>query len=203
MGRKAARDGPATAAERREVILETAAALFAKQGTMATTVRQIADAAGLLSGSLYYHFASKEDIVEAVLAPLVTDLMEGSRAARDEATSPTEQLRNLVRAAFRVVQEHPEASSIYLNDRTVLLAAERFRYLEEIRADYAGLWLDVIADGVAQGEFRGDVDPMAFFRLASYPIWLTVGQLGRAGLSADAAADQHLALLLDGFRRGA
>lgn len=201
MARKPAGDGPANAAERREVIIEAATALFAKQGTTATTVRQIADAAGLLSGSLYYYFDSKEDIVEAVLSQLVTDLLAWARAAREASDTPTEQLRGLVRAGFRVVQAHPEASSIYLNDRNVLLGAERFRYLEEVRASYARLWLDVISDGVARGEFRADVDPKVFFRLASYPIWLTIGQLDGAGLSAEAAADQHLAVLLDGFRR--
>jgi AcrR family transcriptional regulator len=201
VARKPAGDGPANAAERREVILKTAAALFASQGTNATTVRQIADAAGILSGSLYYYFPSKEDIIDAVLSQSLTDLLEWSRQAGDETDSPTERLRSLVRAAFRVVQEHPEASSIYLNDRTVLLGTPRFRYLEDVRVDYAGLWLDVIADGVARGEFRADVDPLVFFRLASYPIWLTIGQLD-SGVSTDEIADQHLALLLDGFRAG-
>lgn len=202
MARKPAGDGPANAAERREVILRTAATLFASQGTAATTVRQIADAAGILSGSLYYYFPSKEDIIDAVLSQSLTDLLEWSRQARDETDSPTERLRSLVRAAFRVVQEHPDASAIYLNDRTVLLGTPRFRYLEDVRADYARLWLDVINDGVAQGEFRDDIDPLVFFRLASYPIWLTIGQLGGPDVSTDAVADQHLALLLDGFRAG-
>ena len=60
--------------DRREVILREAAELFARQGVAATTVREIADAAGILSGSLYHHFASKDDIVDAVLSTFLTDL---------------------------------------------------------------------------------------------------------------------------------
>ena len=41
-------------------LLELAASMFAERGLRATTVRDIADAAGILSGSLYHHFDSKE-----------------------------------------------------------------------------------------------------------------------------------------------
>ena len=41
--------------------------MFAERGLRATTVRDIADSAGILSGSLYHHFKSKEQMVEEVL----------------------------------------------------------------------------------------------------------------------------------------
>ena len=47
-------------ATRREELLQIAGALFAQRGFKNTTVRDIADAAGILSGSLYHHFDSKE-----------------------------------------------------------------------------------------------------------------------------------------------
>ncbi len=49
--------------ERRDEILAIAAQLFAERGFAATTVREIADAAGILSGSLYHHFDSKASMV--------------------------------------------------------------------------------------------------------------------------------------------
>ena len=52
---------------RRDELLELAATMFAARGLRATTVRDIADAAGILSGSLYHHFASKEEMVDEVL----------------------------------------------------------------------------------------------------------------------------------------
>lgn len=55
--------GPANS--RRDELLELAAAMFAERGLRATTVRDIADSAGILSGSLYHHFSSKEEMVDS------------------------------------------------------------------------------------------------------------------------------------------
>ena len=54
------------AAIRRRQVLTVASELFAKKGFEATSIRDIATAAGMMSGSLYYHFASKEDLYIAV-----------------------------------------------------------------------------------------------------------------------------------------
>jgi AcrR family transcriptional regulator len=51
---------------RREALLDTAAAMFAAKGYDGTSIRDIAGAVGMLPGSLYYHFKSKEDLLIAV-----------------------------------------------------------------------------------------------------------------------------------------
>ena len=56
-----------TPASRRDELLELAATMFAERGLRATTVRDIADSAGILSGSLYHHFSSKEEMVDELL----------------------------------------------------------------------------------------------------------------------------------------
>lgn len=60
---------------RRHDILQVAAGLFRHRGYERTSVRQIADALGIKSGSLFYHLASKEEILVAVIE-------EGMRACR-------------------------------------------------------------------------------------------------------------------------
>ena len=54
---------------RRSELLAIAAGLFAERGFKNTTVRDIADAAGILSGSLYHHFDSKESMVDEIMRP--------------------------------------------------------------------------------------------------------------------------------------
>src|SRR5436305_11634457 len=66
-----------TGSERRDEILAIAAQLFAERGFAATTVREIADAAGILSGSLYHHFDSKESMADE----LVHDMLDRVLAA--------------------------------------------------------------------------------------------------------------------------
>ncbi|WP_343243309.1 helix-turn-helix domain-containing protein, partial [Streptomyces sp. SID12501] len=60
--------------ERRRELLDTAAEVFAAQGYNATTVRKIADAAGMLAGSLYYHFDSKESMLDEILSAFLNEL---------------------------------------------------------------------------------------------------------------------------------
>ena len=64
---------------RRTEILETAARLFASSG-MRTSLKQIADACGILPGSLYHHFDSKEAIVVELIERYRIDLDEVAEA---------------------------------------------------------------------------------------------------------------------------
>ena len=59
---------------RRDELLELAATMFAERGLRATTVRDIADSAGILSGSLYHHFDSKESIGDEILAGFLDEI---------------------------------------------------------------------------------------------------------------------------------
>ncbi len=52
---------------RRDQILDAALELFATQGITATTTRDVAARAGVATGSVFYHFATKPDLIEAVL----------------------------------------------------------------------------------------------------------------------------------------
>ncbi|MGS0562549.1 TetR/AcrR family transcriptional regulator [Microbacterium aurugineum] len=61
--------------ERRDQIISIAARLIAKRGYSATTVRDIADEAGILSGSLYHHFSSKEAILQEILHSFMSGLL--------------------------------------------------------------------------------------------------------------------------------
>ena len=72
--------GPARSGRRADVV-QLAGELFAQKGYRATTVREIADAAGILSGSLYHHFDSKESIGDEILSSFINDVLADYRAA--------------------------------------------------------------------------------------------------------------------------
>jgi AcrR family transcriptional regulator len=65
------RTAGSTADQTRARILETARALFAEQGYAGTSVRDIAEHLGITKAALYYHFASKQDVLAALVAPLL------------------------------------------------------------------------------------------------------------------------------------
>jgi AcrR family transcriptional regulator len=98
---------------RRDEIVAGAAELFARNGIAATTVRDIGEAVGMLSGSLYHYFTSKEEIVDAIISSYLDDLRLRYRDAIEDIDDPIEQLRALIHASFHSVAEFPAACEIY------------------------------------------------------------------------------------------
>jgi AcrR family transcriptional regulator len=159
--------------DRREVILREAAELFARQGVAATTVREIADAAGILSGSLYHHFASKDDIVDAVLSTFLTDLRKRYDEVLGSDGDVATRLRGLVVASLETVAEHPRATEIYQNDAHRLAADNGYPYVEESAKAVRAAWVGLLEEGRASGAFRRDVPVKVMYPLLRDGLWLT------------------------------
>ena len=96
---------------RRDELLELAATMFAERGLRATTVRDIADSAGILSGSLYHHFSSKEEMVDEVLRNFMDWLFARYREIVDAERNPLERLRGLFMTSFDAI-EHRDRKSV-------------------------------------------------------------------------------------------
>ena len=79
--------------DRRRIILNAAAELFSTQGFDRPTIRDIAGQAGLLPGSVYHYFSSKEDLYMAVHQEGFRSVMLQLQAAVDEASDPWERLK--------------------------------------------------------------------------------------------------------------
>jgi AcrR family transcriptional regulator len=159
---------------RREQILAVAAGLFARKGVAATTVREIADEVGILSGSLYHHFDSKEAMVDEILAPYLKDLRAKYQAVLASDVGPRTRLHDLVVASLQVVEAHPHATEIYQSDVNYLSQLDRFSYLKSAATDVRQTWLEVISTGVACGAFRTDLAPNILYRVMRDAIWLSV-----------------------------
>src|SRR3984885_16216830 len=95
--------------DRRGVILASAAELFARKGISATTVREIADAVGMLSGSLYHHFESKDAIVGEILTGYLRAIQDRYAAVLASGKSPAERLHDLVLTSLEGATEPPGA----------------------------------------------------------------------------------------------
>jgi AcrR family transcriptional regulator len=83
---------PSRADNRLPAVLDAAAMHFAGRGYAATSMRDIAESAGMLAGSLYYHFKGKEDLLAAVYAAGVEQLTRAATAAIERETEPWAQL---------------------------------------------------------------------------------------------------------------
>jgi len=193
--------------ERREEILSLAADMFAERGFGSTTVREIADGAGILSGSLYHHFDSKESMIEEILSTFLDEFAAEAQAVVDEGGDPPEVLQKLVTLAFAAVAEDATAVAVMQNEVGFLLQFPRFAFLRK-RADEAEhLWVGVLESGVKSGAFRRDLEPRLAYRFIRDAIWITVRWYRPGGRrTIDEIRDSYLAMLLDGItadrRRG-
>jgi TetR/AcrR family transcriptional regulator, cholesterol catabolism regulator len=188
------------AGARRAALVEIAAGLFAERGYRATTVREIADAAGVLSGSLYHHFDSKESIIDELLSSFLDELLGQYRAITAAGGTATDVLERLVRAAFVTVARHRAAVTVFQNERAYLAQFPRFGYLAKAETSVERLWLKVLRDGMATGEFRDDAEPKIVHRFVRDAIWVSARWYRPTGrLSPDQLADQYLRLFLHGL----
>lgn len=146
--------GPANS--RRDELLELAAAMFAERGLRATTVRDIADSAGILSGSLYHHFSSKEEMVDEVLRSFLDWLFARYREIIDSESNPLERLKGLFMASFEAIEHRHAQVVIYQDEAKRLLSQPRFSYIEDMNRQQRKMWLEVLNQGVDEGYFRPD-----------------------------------------------
>ena len=195
--------GKATAplvSERREEILALAARIFADKGYASTTVREIADSAGILSGSLYHHFDSKESMLDEIMHGFLDHIVARYRARVDEGGDPLAVLRALVREAFTSLGANPAALAVMINEFNFLVQFPRFAYLREGAEETERLWVGVIEDGMREGVFRSDLDGRMIYRFMRDAIWISVRWYRPDGkYRPEEIADFYLELLLDGL----
>jgi TetR/AcrR family transcriptional regulator, cholesterol catabolism regulator len=188
---------------RRDELLELAARMFAERGFRATTVRDIADAAGILSGSLYHHFDSKESMVDELLSRFQEELFGRYEEIVAEGAGPRETLEAVVVASFESIDRHHAEVAIYQNEAKYLAQFERFSYLRERNRQFRKLWAGILEDGVRAGVFRKDLDVELVYRFIRDTVWVAVHWYRPGGeLSAHEIAKQYLGILLDGIAKG-
>lgn len=188
------------AASRREELLAIAADLFAQRGFKNTTVRDIADASGILSGSLYHHFDSKESMVDEILSSFQTELFRQYDEVADSDLDPRAKFEAVIRISFEAIHDHHSEVAIYQNDAAYLAEFERFGYLNERNAQLRKLWVSLLEEGVRAGAFRPDLDTEVVYRFIRDTVWVAVRWYRPGGnLSARDVAEQYLSILLDGI----
>lgn len=140
---------------RRRRIEDVASDLFREQGYAATSVRDIARALDIQGASLYAHVTSKEDVLWAIVDRAATRF-EAAADAAEERARPNDhaaRLAELARAHVRTIAEDVGAASVFVAEWRSLGPERRAAIL--VRRDaYEHRFRDLIADGIASGEFR-------------------------------------------------
>lgn len=182
----------------RDEILDAAAEIIVREGYDACTMRAVAALVDMKAGSLYYHFKSKDEIVEEILNQGIETLY-----ARVSGT-----IRGLPKEApfaqrlSAAVEVH--ITSLIGKDQRYMHVYEHLplvirRRSRKMREKYAQLWHDLFADGVASGEADAAHDlrllvPYFLGGLNRVPEWSRT-----SGASSEQIAGLAVATLLDGI----
>ncbi len=187
---------------RQTELLGIAADLFAEQGYVATTVRDIAEEAGILSGSLYHHFDSKESMIDAILSTFIEQTLARYEAVIAEGLGARETFEGLVRVSLESMVGSRSAILIYQNEARFLAAEPRFSYLTDAHRKFETIWTDVLKRGLRNGDFRESIEPKLVYRLVRDTVW-TAPRWYRPGgpLKPERIIEQYLAVLVDGVTR--
>jgi len=144
----------------RDQILTQAARLFADQGYDGTSVQEIADAVGIRKPSLLYHFRSKDELRENVLAEMLAHwsavlpglLLKASTEERFDAT---------MEALSEFFIEDPDRARLFLRE-----TLDRPEQMRVMLAAYVQPWVELLGEQLerakGQGVVRRDVDPQAY-----------------------------------------
>ena len=181
-------------------LLAIATDLFARLGYERTTVRELADAMGIESGSLYSHISSKEDLLREIIVHNANEYFERSQAALAHLGGADERLRALCRAHMRVMTDERSACLVYFKEWRKLPEPVRTE-IAGLRKQYEETFEGVIRAGSEEGAF-GRVDPRwGALVVLSTLNWTFEWYSPDGPLSADEVADQLVDVLLSGLRR--
>jgi AcrR family transcriptional regulator len=150
--------------ERRDAIVQVAGEMFAQRGYLGTTVREIADEAGILSGSLYHHFDSKEDLALEVLRGYYIDLLTQFRDVLRRESDPKVLLAELITVSCRGIAEYPAAVAFIQKSGDYLLQLDSFAELAKANDEMRNIWIRVVRSGIRDGVWPDDLDPRLVYR---------------------------------------
>jgi AcrR family transcriptional regulator len=147
----------------RRQILNAAAKLLRRNGYASTSLRDVAAATGMKAGSLYYHFASKEEIAETVMAEgidLVRAAVKKALAARPTGSDPLEDIEIAVRAHLQALHKSGDYASANIRCFNHV-PGEMKQRLRKVRERYSADWRKLINRARAAGYLDADIDDEA------------------------------------------
>lgn len=139
-------------------IIQAAARLFREKGFNGTTVREIAEAVGMQSGSLFYFFPSKQDILLAVMSQGMAEVHASVAEARKGVPSEAGFRAMLHRHLEGILDRDSDHMTVMLYE-TRSLPATAGRQVRQLRRDYETMWEAQIEALIQEGRWRQSSEP--------------------------------------------
>ncbi len=179
-------------------IIAAATRIFREKGYHATSMQDIAEAVGLLKGSLYHHISSKQELLLKVFEngmQVATERLEEVACAE---LPPAEKLRQAIVRHIELITEDLDQATVSLMEARALTLKQRRRLIAQ-RDYFDGLFQGIIQDGIDAGVFRPVDATLITFALMGMHNWLVLWYREDGRLSPREIAAIFADLVLNGL----
>ncbi len=183
---------------RKQEILKAASLLFREKGYHGTTIRDIAERSGLLSGSLYAYIRTKEDLLFEITDEVADHFIRSLTAVVSLPVPPEEKFRRGLAAHIAVVADHLDAATVFSHEWKAL-SSERRAAIQAKRDAYEQLWNQILQEGITAGVFA-EAGSLARTVILSVANWLYQWYDPNGALSPEPLAERLADILLAGLR---
>ncbi|WP_304439281.1 MULTISPECIES: TetR/AcrR family transcriptional regulator [unclassified Oleiphilus] len=176
-------------------LLAKAAKLFRVKGYERTTVRDLAAAVGIQSGSIFHHYKSKEEILLAMMKEVVIYNTHLMRRRIEEADSIESKLLALIKCEIDAINGVTGDAMSVLVYEWRSLSEEKQDYILGLRSEYEGIWMQTLEAAKSDGKVQGDT--FVLRRLLTGAIsWTTTWYDPKGSMDLDALSVEALHLVI-------
>ncbi len=179
-------------------ILETAARMFQARGFGATSIRDIAQAAGVQKAAIYHYVRNKEELLRRIFSETAAELNRFLEELLGAPMSNPERLRQAIHTYLTFVVGRGAAITVAFRDARGM-SAEHREWLGKISQIHMQLWDRIIQAGMATGEFRAVEARMASFAILGACSWMHAWYSPKGPLSAEEIARIFADLFMAGL----
>ncbi|MGI6328651.1 MAG: TetR/AcrR family transcriptional regulator [Dethiobacteria bacterium] len=179
---------------KRDEILYEAGKLFRRKGFNGTSMQDIASEVGILKGSIYYYFNSKDEIFREVLNKGISPVLKKAELIKSKNLPPAEKLRELIKDHINYIMDNNYSLVLFFQEKENISASQTKHYVES-RNKYEKIFKDVLSDGIKLGVFPPVNVSLTVFAILGMCNWI-IQWYNPSGPSSHDEIIEHMVYLI-------
>lgn len=185
---------------KREEIINCAAHLFDTKGYHSTSVEDICNCVGITKGTIYYYIKSKEELLYDIHDRFITAAIERAKNVTEntEIKNAKDKLVAVIKAHVSIMYDFQKEIRVFFREMDSL-GPENFKIIDKKRDVFRNEILNIIEEGVRNGEFRSVIPIVACFTVIGAVNWMYQWYHPDSKLSSDEIAQEIVGIVLNGL----
>jgi AcrR family transcriptional regulator len=187
----------------RKKIVDAASILYAQKGFAATSIQEIAEAAGVALPVTYHYVKKKSEIMRLIMEDVLSIFREGLTQQAKGLDDPQEKLAAAIALYLAVVDQHREKLLLIYQKSASLDRTSKARVMQ-LEVEVSEIFGGIVREGIDHGLFKAvDVDFMAYNIIILAHMWVLKSWHFKQRLTLERFIDLHRSAILDALRRPA